>query len=196
MTDLNIIVLAAGNSSRMGRPKQTLLFEGKSLLQRTLDAAREANARNLVVVTGANYKLFEKELHQQEVTTVYNQDWASGMASSINIGLTALLDKEPSVKAVVFAVCDQPFISAAIFQGLIKRQQQTGKDIIAAEYEKTVGTPVLFRYNLFPAIRTLRGQEGARKLLSVYPEDVASITFEQGHIDVDTPADYDHLTQG
>ncbi|TDH27041.1 nucleotidyltransferase family protein [Segetibacter sp. 3557_3] len=193
MTDLNIIILAAGNSTRMGRPKQTLPFEGTGLLERTIMAAKEANAEDIIVVTGAHYDLVEQRLNELQVLTVFNPDWSSGMATSISAGLTTLLEKKPLVQFAIFAVCDQPFISAAIFQELVRKHLLSGKGIIAAAYQQSKGTPVLFQRNYFTALLQLQGHEGARKLLSLYAQDVESVVFEKGYIDIDTPEDYNRL---
>lgn len=188
-----IVLLAAGESSRMGRPKQLLRFEGKSLLGHAVQVALDTVQEPVIVVLGANAPLFLPELDKQPVHTVLNPDWTEGMASSIRLGLSALLERDSSVDAAVFMVCDQPFMSSALLKELIAKRKDTGKAIIASTYGNTAGTPAVFNKSIFPELLALAGDTGARKLIRQHPDLLATVPFLLGNIDIDTPQDYEAL---
>lgn len=187
-----ILILAAGNSSRLGQPKQLLQFNGKSLLSHVVSQALEITPA-VVVVTGSKNEEIEKEIHDLKAFVAENPNWQDGMGSSINSGLKKLLDNFPTIENVIISVCDQPFIEASVFLELISKQKDSQKSIVASAYSNTLGTPVLFTKKYFPDLITLSGNEGAKKLLNKFREDVAQINFEKGAIDIDTIEDYEQL---
>ena len=94
---------------------------------------------------------------------------------------------------MIILLCDQPFVSAELLDAMIDKQAETGKPIVACTYNGTIGVPVLFERALFAELLLLQGNEGAKKVLKNHIPDIALIPFEQGGIDIDTPADYDNL---
>ncbi|MCP2028260.1 molybdenum cofactor cytidylyltransferase [Flavobacterium sp. HSC-32F16] len=188
-----IIILAAGSSSRLGRPKQLLEYKESTLLKNTISEALKVHAAFVIVVMGANNEIIGKELNPAEIITCFNADWETGMASSIVKGLNELLLLNPDCKECILAVCDQPFVTNLVFENLISEYHKTGKGIIASSYSETLGTPVLFHKKYFDELLDLKGQEGAKKLIRKYAEDVISIPFEKGNIDIDTEEDYNKL---
>jgi molybdenum cofactor cytidylyltransferase len=188
-----IIILAAGSSSRMGRPKQLLPYNGKSLLEHTVDTANDADANPVIVVLGANAALLEKEIDEKKVHIVENNEWKEGMASSVRCGLSTLLHIAPSSDAAIIMVCDQPFVSSSLLNELIAAQKNTGKPIVASQYENAVGPPTLFYKTIFPRLLELKGDAGARKIIEQRTSDVATVLFTHGNVDIDTEADYDAL---
>jgi len=195
MNHCAIIVLAAGSSSRMGRPKQLLPYNGKSLLEHTVDMANDADANPVIVVLGANAALLEKEIDEKKVHIVENKEWEEGMASSIRCGLNTLLHIAPSSDAVILMVCDQPYVSASLLNELVATQKNTGKLIVASQYENTFGPPALFYKSIFPELLKLKGNAGARNIVTQHSDDTAIVSFEEGKIDIDTETDYKALNQ-
>ena len=187
-----IIILAAGKSSRFGRPKQTLFYNGKSLLQHVADEALKATLHPVVIITGANEEKVLEKIDPSGLTIVHNEFWDEGMATGISKGIDKLENMEV-IKSVIISVCDQPFLSSDILRQLIDKKQHTGKGIIAAAYAGTVGVPVLFDKKYFKALKELEKGEGAKKLIHLFPEDLASIDFQAGSIDIDTEEDYNLL---
>src|ERR1700735_355497 len=112
MSSTGVTILAAGNSSRLGRPKQLLPYRGKTLLTHVVAEALAAELSPVVVVTGAFPIEVGGSLRGQSVEIVFNPAWETGMASGIVAGLSNLLSLHPDVDAVIIAVCDQPFISS------------------------------------------------------------------------------------
>ena len=190
-----IIILAAGNSSRMRQPKQLLTYQGQTLLEIVSEQALQTTYRPIVVVLGAYAEEILKHHHHKEINYVTNKDWETGMSSSITTGLSAILNQQPTIKNVIIAVADQVFITSEIFKQLFAQHELTGKNIVACSYAQTMGTPVLFHKKHFQEILSLDGNEGAKSMLKKYKEDTAVIEFELGHIDIDTETDYHHLIQ-
>ena len=91
-------------------------------------------------------------------------------------------------------LCDQPFATAEVLNELINTQRATGKPIVASTYGTTRGVPALFTHQLFSELMSLTADEGARRIISAHPENVATISFTQGAIDIDTPLDHQRLT--
>jgi molybdenum cofactor cytidylyltransferase len=148
MTNTAIIILAAGNSSRLGRPKQLLPYQGKTLLTYITNEALNAALHSVTVVTGAFHAEIIPTLHAV-ADIVYNEHWEKGMASGIVAGLSKTLSLHPDTDAAIIAVCDQPYISALLFRQLADKHTQSGKGIIACAYSDTMGTPVLFDRKYF-----------------------------------------------
>ncbi len=188
-----IIILAAGSSGRMGRPKQLLPYKGKSLLENAVDTANDTFADPVVAVLGANAALLEKEIGEKKIHIVENKDWKEGMASSIRCGVNTLLHIAPASDAVILMVCDQPFVSASLLNELITAQKVSGKLIITSQYKNAVGPPVLFHKTIFPQLVGLEGDAGAKKIVERYAGDTAAVLFEKGSIDIDTEEEYNAL---
>ena len=187
MKNYGIILLAAGGSSRLGKPKQLLPYGDKTLVQHALDTALTAAPQQVVVVTGAHRDLLPPN---DSFHIEYNTDWKEGIASSIPSGLNALLKKEPGIDAVIFIVCDQPYMSATLLKELMDAHAVMGKEIVASAYADTVGIPALFGKSFFTALSGLNGDEGAKRIIMQNPESVAVVGFPQGNIDIDTAGDY------
>ena len=188
-----IIILAAGNSSRLGQPKQLLTFKDTTLLKNTIEAASLLPNAIVVVVVGFHHELIKKELNSSKIKISFNENWQSGMSSSIAKGMNDLLLINPDIEKCIISVSDQPFISHSVFENLIEEYNKKGKGIVASSYAETVGTPALFDKKYFKDLLELKGQEGAKKILAKFQNDLNTVSFERGNIDIDTPEDYDKL---
>jgi molybdenum cofactor cytidylyltransferase len=188
----SLIILAAGSSARLGFPKQTLLYKGKTLLELAIEAGLKSKCDGVTVVLGANAEAIEPGIKSYGINIIHNPNWADGMASSIAAAISSL-QSNAALRNVVVMLCDQPFVNRSIIDSLLYKQQQTGKRIVACTYKDTVGVPALFARSLFDQLLLLTGQEGAKKIITDHPQDVATIPFEKGGIDIDTIADYEDL---
>lgn len=184
---IGIIILAAGASSRMGTPKQLLLHHGRSFLSYIVEAAIASMCHPIVVVLGANAEQIKSEVSFR-VQVVENTRWTEGMSSSIAVGMQALVNQ--NIEGVVITLCDQPFVSAQIIDQLIAAYRFTGKSIVASEYAGTLGVPAFFSHAFFPELMTLGATEGAKHLIRRHSDQVFSVPFPEGAIDIDTPTDY------
>ncbi|MBO9613650.1 MAG: nucleotidyltransferase family protein [Dyadobacter sp.] len=194
--EYGIVILAAGNSSRLGEPKQLLSFRGKSLIRHVAEAAVEVVGSNAIVVTGSNPEWIEQALEGLPCQFAFNANWQEGMSASIKTGINALQSHVPHVKASILAVSDQPFVTVETFRALIQVFEETTKGIVASQYSDSLGTPALFAASYFPALLQLTGAEGAKKLFKRYPDEVSVYPFPQGSVDIDTQEDYKRLISG
>lgn len=190
-----VVVLAAGTSSRLGSPKQLLIYQGKSLLQHATAAAVQTNLQPVVIVVGADSDALSEQGKERNYYVVENKDWKEGMASSLRCGVTAVQQIAPAADGVILMVCDQPYVTTSVLNGLIQAQHQTGLPVVASNYGNMLGTPALFHKSLFTELMELTGDTGARSIIRRYEELVATIAFPKGIIDIDTQKDYEALSQ-
>lgn len=188
-----LIILAAGASTRMGTPKQTLLYQGKSLLQHAVQTALATVCRPVIVVLGAHANDVLPEIAGAPVQVVQHAGWEEGMGSSIRAGIAALKEQAPEAAGALVMLCDQPFVTETLLSRLLAEKQETGKKIIASSYNDTIGPPVLFDAAFFPELLSLRGQQGAKVLLMEHKNEVTAVPFPSGSTDIDTRDDYEAL---
>ncbi len=188
-----IVILAAGASTRLGKPKQLLQYRGKTLLAHAINEAVNSNADAIVVILGKNADLFKKEIDDGKVRVAVNSSWEEGMASSLRLGLDTLLNDKPYIDAVIFMVCDQPHVLSSILNDLIITQQKTTKQIVTCNYGDSIGPPALFHKKYFKDLMKLSGDTGARKIIQENMNDMTTILFPEGEIDIDTEQDYEKL---
>lgn len=189
------VVLAAGSSSRMGSPKQTLQFRGESLLKRATLAALGAGCRPVVVVTGAYAELSRREFEGIDVREVLNSSWETGMASSVRVGIKGLVVEDANVSAAVLLLCDQPHVTAEVISDLVAARRATGKAIVASVYGGSFGVPALFSRTLFAELTRLEGMSGAKEIIKRYASEAHFLPFQEGEVDVDTPDDFSRLIE-
>lgn len=191
MPGVGVIVLAAGGSVRLGRPKQSVIFRGETLLHR---AARTATASaadaGVVVVLGAEAEAMAAMVDDLPVEIARNRRWESGMGGSIQAGMARL---NGDAEAVVLMTCDQPLVTPEVLNGLIQAFRVRQTPIAASQYGGGMGVPALFSRRFFGALRQLRQSQGAKQLIQANLEAVVAIPFPAGAIDVDTPADVQYL---
>ena len=183
------LVLAAGGSARLGEAKQLLRYQGDTLVRRAAAAALAGGCAQVVIVVGRDRQKIERELNDLAVQIVPNESWKNGIGSSIYAGLAVLTDCD----AVVILTADQPRVGAAVIRRLIARQEETQKPMVACAYSETIGVPAFFARALFPELLALRGEKGAKSLLTSRPAEVARIDFAEGEIDIDTPEDLERI---
>lgn len=189
---IGTVVLAAGESARLGEPKQLLRFQNETLLRRSVKTALAVSDK-IVVTLGARIEMLREEIADLPVNIVENKDWQSGMSGSLKVGLKRLIEMHEKLDAVLVLVCDQPFVSADLLEEIIERHARTNVLSVACEYQNTRGVPALFDRRLFPAILALDSPKGAKHLIEKYREQTAVVEFPEGAFDVDTPDDYERL---
>jgi len=188
-----VVILAAGPSSRLGKPKQNLVYQGRTLLQKAVETAVASVCKPIVVVLGANAEIIKPTIKRKEITILYNADWAEGMASSVRCAIQALIKSAPGITSVILMLCDQPFVDTVLLNAMVEKQSNLLPGIVACAYKDTIGVPVLFENRYFDELLSLKGQEGAKKLLLKYKDLVFSIPFALGSVDIDTMDDYERI---
>ena len=192
-TNVGIIILAAGASTRLGEPKQLLTFQNKTLISRAVETSINSKCVNTAVILGANVETIKKEIEDFPINICTNENWKTGMASSIKCGLDLLLSEQKKLNAVLILLCDQPFIESKHINQLLKTFEQTNKDIVATEYKNTIGVPALFSSKLFDKLLKLEGDKGARQIIKTNPDLLQTIPIPEAEFDIDTVEDYQKL---
>ncbi len=193
MRPIPAIILAAGESSRLGRPKQLLMYKGKNLLQHTIQTVQTAHFAPVIVVLGAFRDLIEPTIANLEVEQVYNKKWKEGMGGSLKTGIEYLLTNYPDSPACLTLLCDQPLLIAQHLGNLATQWEKGTYPIVATQYGGIKGVPIIWDASYFPQLAKVEGQIGARKLLKTYASDVETVIFEPAAKDVDTWEDYQSL---
>jgi molybdenum cofactor cytidylyltransferase len=193
MRNIGAVILAAGGSVRLGQPKQLLKFRGETLVARAVRAGEEALCNAVVVVVGESGSAIQDELRETSAVIIENPAWRGGLGTSIRCGLKRLIELAPATDAVILLACDQPRVEASTIAALIAEQDKTRKAMVASSYANTLGVPALFDRSCFKELLALPDNSGAKSLIAARPDDVSSISFEDGAIDIDTPADFERL---
>ena len=191
--NVGAIILAAGGSRRMGRAKQLLTYEGKTLLVRAVDAALGAGCAPVVVVTGCSAERMAEELAGRDVIQVVNGDWEKGMGASIRRGVEAM--GRQTVDGAVVMLCDQPRVGPEALRRLIEAADGSRMPVVAAEYGATAGPPCFFVRELFPELSVLPDPAGGKAAILRDPSRVRLVPMEEAATDVDTPGDWRRMNE-
>jgi molybdenum cofactor cytidylyltransferase len=196
------IILAAGGSSRLGRPKQLLPLHGEPLLRHTIRRALESSLDEVTVVIGHHAEEVRGAIADLPVRVVINPAAAKGQSTSVLAGLSAL-SQPPShsaeIEAVVILLGDQPGVEPALIDALIACWRETAAAIVAPRYRDGLGNPVLFDRRVLPELTTLTGDIGARDIIRAHQlsGDLIILPVDRpAPPDVDTEEDYEALIAG
>ncbi len=186
------IILAAGSSSRMGRPKQLLAFQGKTILDNVVFNALHSELAQVIVVLGHGAPTIQKQVDFTSVHVVVNKDYAVGQSSSLKKGVVAVAD---CCEGAMFLLGDQPLVSHETINKLIHAFRSALSPIVIPFCKGKRGNPVIIHRDLFPQIDTLTGDAGARLLFDRYKESIMAVEIEDTGIlfDVDTWKDFKEL---
>ena len=188
------IVLAAGASRRLGRPKQLLMQGGETMIERVVRLANESGAVPVLAVLGARHELIRESLRLSNFTFVINSSWEQGVSTSIRAGLAALENSAPQTAGALILACDQPRVSAGHLRAMLNAfAAHETPAIVASAYQGVLGIPAVFPREVFTSLRALRGDKGARVLLMRPPCPLIALPFPGGEIDIDLPVDIAHL---
>ncbi|OPX83731.1 MAG: Nicotine blue oxidoreductase [Pelotomaculum sp. PtaB.Bin104] len=185
---ITAVILAAGEASRMGVPKQLLSYQGRPLITHVVYNLLRSQVDEVVVVLGSRAEQVLEVLTGCPVKVVLNCAFATGQSSSLKAGLAVL---DHSTQAVLFALGDQPLVDTRTINLVLKRYQ-SARGIIAPYFMGKRGNPVLFDRFFFTEISSLSGDVGAREIIRRHPESLVKVdvTDRGVVIDVDTWEDY------
>lgn len=181
--ELACLILAAGGSTRMGRPKPLLPLDGEALILRTIRAAREAGFADIRVVLRPEDLELQSLLTPLGLHLIPHPGWREGLGTSIALGTASL---PPGMSGVLLLACDQPAVTGELLSRLIGAFDGPGSRVCCA-YSGTLGIPAIFGSDWFPRLGSLRGDRGAKELLR--EGVVKAIPYEAGALDLDTPED-------
>ncbi|MEM9304667.1 MAG: nucleotidyltransferase family protein [Pseudomonadota bacterium] len=179
------ILLAAGGSTRLGRPKQLVKIDGTPLVRRACARLGAACGSRVICVLGAHADAVREALRGLAVRCIVNGTWEAGMASSVACGVAAV---PKDAASVLVATCDQYRLEVADFHRLLDVAGQYPDRLVASAYGGVIGVPAVFPRRLFPALRALTGDRGARAVIRDEPDAIA-VPMPGASVDLDTADD-------
>jgi molybdenum cofactor cytidylyltransferase len=185
---ISAIVLAAGLSSRMGKPKLVLPLKGRPVLGRVLTVLRRSKVDEIVVVLGSEAELVRKKIRFKGEKVVVNPRYVRGMSTSIRAGLEGV---SRGADAAVIVLGDQPLLSSSVVDILVDAFLSKRAPIIVPAYRGQRGNPVLFSRSVFPEIMKIDGDRGAKSVIDAHGNEVLEVEVRDAGVilDVDTPSD-------
>lgn len=185
MSDISILLLAAGNASRMGGVAKQLLPWGKTtLLGHAIEEARKV-ADPVLVVLGARAREMERQVGDRAEILV-NPDWELGMGTSISMGAQHLLKRDPKPKGILIMLVDQPFLDAAHLGALLAEFRRGHALVVGTSYQKGPGVPALFDASLAGELLGLEPGHGAKGIIEKYGHRALGINPKGREGDIDT----------
>ncbi len=191
------IILAAGASTRLGRPKQLVLLDGRPLLARAINATIESNLDHTVLVLGYRAveikKVLRPILEHSNLSILENRNYHTGMAGSLKMGIKQIMN---AYRAAVIILADHPFLDSALINHLLNRFRDTDKAICAPTFNGRRGHPVCLSQKFYPDILSLSGDVGAREILRDHPNQLLAVELDsdRAFMDIDTKSDLEVAT--
>ncbi|MFY0602473.1 MAG: nucleotidyltransferase family protein [Flavobacteriaceae bacterium] len=192
MSKTAILILAAGESKRLGKPKQLLPYKEETLLTFVIKQVKPIKNTEVFVIIGAHFSEVFQSIRHQKVTIIKNADWQKGMGSSISKGIGFIKNKN-SFDRVLVTLTDLPLIKTDDYENLIASSISSGKRILLTDYENISGVPVVFDKSLFNELSLLNDDEGAKPVIKKYKKEVLKVTSKTPFFDIDTAEAYQKL---
>ncbi len=190
---ISAMVLAAGLSTRMSRPKMLLRWGESTVIGKVVETVLEGGVCDVLVVTGGTQAEVKEAVAAYNVRTIYNQDYANGeMLTSVQVGLKGLSAES---RAAMIVLGDQPQIEPGIIQDIITRYEQAGSKIIVPSYQMHRGHPWLVDRALWGEISNLRSPETLQTFVNKHQDLIEYLVVDSTSVlhDLDTPADYQQI---
>jgi molybdenum cofactor cytidylyltransferase len=183
------MILAAGESKRMGKPKLLLPFGEKTMIETIVETVVSSKVEQTLVILGSDREKTEEKIKNYPVKIVYNRDFRSGMLSSVQCGFKSF---PAETRAVLVVLGDQPKISTTVINKLIDVYKSSGKGIVLPVYKKERGHPVLIDVKYGEEVENLSPEVGLRGTVYNHPEDILEVDVETLSIfqDIDSESDY------
>jgi molybdenum cofactor cytidylyltransferase len=188
---LHVLVLAAGASTRLGQPKQSVKLGGRPVLHGVVSAAVSLAGHAVTVVLGAHAAELSRLLAHSPASVIVNRHWEEGLASSIRHGIGSL---PSAADAVLILLGDQVAVTADDLKRLAAAWKEQDGVIAAATYDQHVGVPAIFPRSFFGELSDLRGDQGARRVIERNNFRLVRVPMPNAVIDLDTPEDLAALT--
>ncbi|MBB4077634.1 molybdenum cofactor cytidylyltransferase [Lewinella aquimaris] len=187
--ELAILMLAAGSSTRMGRPKQLLPWRGETLLRHTIQRTEPIAATARFVMLGAHREEIERSIKDLKINILYHQNYSEGLGSTISSGVRQIVNSGRFTHLLI-ALGDQPGVETRYLQQVVDAAARAPTRFIATAYGEHSGVPALFPAAYFPDLIALDGDAGAGQILKANPSGVLRLHPPAPIFDIDTPEDY------
>ncbi len=190
-SNITVVILAAGASNRMNEPKQLLKWGDSTLLGSTIKKAKQLDAKEVVVVLGANFQLISKAIEQSKTTILNNKNWKDGLGSSIAFAVRCIFKSTTKTDAILFMLADQPLIEVDFLNTMINQFQEEKHAVFATLYDDDkYGVPAIFDKAYFKELMLLNDDYGAKELLKKYKYRVKVLLPPAKNVDLDFKKDY------
>lgn len=189
------LILAAGESSRMGQDKALLTYRGRTFLETISATLREAGVERVAVVLGHHAEAIQRAVKLEGVETVINRDYRRGQTSSLQAGLLALRGRE--LEAIVLCLVDHPLVSVDTVRTLAATFRQTGAHVVIPTFQNRRGHPVVIARALFDELLRLSPDEGANTVIRKYRDatELVEVNDQGILLDVDDSEAYRRLSE-
>ncbi len=184
-----VVVLAAGGSSRLGRPKQLIAWRGGTLLAHAARTALATELGPVIVMLGAHLEECRRALLDVPVEIVPHPQWTDGIGRTIAAAVAHVALIHPGADAILVTTCDQPHVTVDDLVAIANARRDAGRRMAAAAYAGTIGVPAVFAHSMFEELRKLQGDRGAGALLRHWRAEVVKVRCEGAAYDVDTEKD-------
>lgn len=186
------VILSAGESSRMGRPKALLPIDGVRFVEKIVSTLKSTNVGNIIVVLGHNAEEIRRKISDLPVTILINHDYKQGQLSSLQVAIRHLESSGGPVDGILVHLVDHPYIEAKLVNLMIDRFYETKKLIVVPRFQDRRGHPVIFARALFSELLAAGTDQGAKPVVHAHRDDTLEIdTDDKGVlIDIDTPEEY------
>lgn len=192
------VILAAGASTRMGKPKQLLILGREHLLEHIITEALKSKLDSIILVLGYRFGDVKKSLKMisdnSRLEIIKNNDWERGISSSIITGVKAVADRFDHCMVILG---DMPFVTSSVINDLLDRYIASGLDLGAIITKNRRSLPAIFSRSLYHELYNLKGDIGARSLFLKYPEKICFVESDNYYndLDLDTPADLERYQE-
>ena len=185
------VVLSAGESSRMGRPKALLPIDGQTFIERIVAAVKQAKVGKIIVILGHNARELQSKISHLPVEILINTDYKLGQLSSLQLAVR-YLQPDLDCDGMLVHLVDHPYLAPALVEEMIRRFYETKKRIIVPKFHGKRGHPVIFSNALFDEILSAPTEEGAKAVVNAHRAETLEIETEEDGIavDIDTPELY------
>jgi len=188
--NIAVVILAAGESSRMRQAKQLLPWGKSTLLGNAIKEAVQSNSEKVYVVLGAKAETIQMQFNATEATWILNKNWKKGMGSSISCAINYILQSNMNYDGILMMLCDQPLIDADYINKMISTFERSNKGIVATAYKHSEGVPVLFDKKYLEDLSNLEGSIGAKQIIADNSKSVVAINPNGKEKDLDTMEAY------
>jgi len=190
------VLLAAGSSLRMGRPKALLPYRGSTLLRHAAEILCATACSPRLVIAGPELEKSCWQVQDLDVAVVENPDHRDGLSTSLRAALRAIEARSDcdETEGLLITLVDQPLVSATHLNDVLQAGRATG--LAATSWAATFGPPAFLHRAFFSSLKALRGDAGAKQILSMHPQRLRLVAFPGAALDVDDESDYERLLSG
>lgn len=190
--NLVTVILAAGGSTRMNKPKQLLKWKENTLIENSIITSESINRGKNMIVLGSKFNKIFKTVSKYNIRIINNKKWKNGIGSSISIAIKNILNDDHQIDGVLFVLADQPFVSKKYLEKMIKEFKKN--KIVVTKYGEKNGIPAIFSKLFFNELLELNEDFGAKKIISQNKESLIILKPDPNTlVDIDTPEDYNNF---